>query len=872
MTCKHIDKHFRLDDYVKHYFRSYFDVIEEPLDSDYFFCFMREEPALMNKLWVKKIPMTLRLDQTYPPEYHDIKMMDTYKYASNIIWQSAFTKNVGEQNGYKQKENDIIVNGTNPDLFYPILDKSEFNEQDFDKEVWDFRPGTIKIVTSASWRKEKKLMRILELIKALPDNFSLILVGGSHPSEKNNFPQLKKMMDEVNSLNNTLLLGMIEHNRLGKVLRSCDIYFHSSQKEGCANSSIEALRCGLPNIFCYNNGVTGFNDYVNLELDCYYNAKTSVFHYWDVYDFNKEYSDTINAVPDMKNCVFTTANKLQDREYRQKLYNRALEDRFNINEMIRRYYQVVINKNERDNRRIGHFIDNVIYGGGGEKISVDLLKHSSHKDDYITMKIWDDRKGDLYVNELKANGNNVFVCDTENDLFAKFKEYEMIVFHYFGNKAHHNLLKKYMQEKDRSKVLTICHTDFFRLNSTITRDYGRMTKVSDYMLCYPHEYKEWLKYYSKNELDTFKIGVDLGGNESRLELKKKYKRKSLTILQIGSIRDIKNQLYTLQIVKEMKNQGIKNPFVIFAGLSFNSDYQNILDEYIKTNKLKSNVKFLGNINHEELAEYIDFSDVVLHPSKNESYSITILEVLSRGKKPFVNKHLQHIDFIGKYCNLINLDEAVQEGCRKILMNIGFSKDDNLKEIISNEYNEHALYHLIDEKIRGFCKKNFFERKEEPKIEQIASNAKPKLKPVQEVKFEPESNMVVLGIITNSTDRKFYQGLCELSKRRSDIVIFCNFPRRIFDKGASSMRGRININQFYFGKSENEILKESKWVFISPDKESEVNKIVKIGTKIFCDDLEMYERNSKVVNYVNNIVNVCNKLNDYDRDSVKKLAK
>jgi glycosyltransferase involved in cell wall biosynthesis len=102
------------------------------------------------------------------------------------------------------------------------------------------------IVTSAKWRRHKRLKETVELFQLISKNydrnFKLLVLGDG---------EIEKVDDA-----NVIYAGQIHPQELAVWYRTGDLYLHLCAVETCGNTQIEAMACGLP-VLCTNNGGIG---------------------------------------------------------------------------------------------------------------------------------------------------------------------------------------------------------------------------------------------------------------------------------------------------------------------------------------------------------------------------------------------------------------------------------------------------------------------------------------------------------------------------------------------------------------------------------------------------------------------------------------
>ena len=193
------------------------------------------------------IPYFLRLDGLYIDKKNTIvdsklensKIFKSIKNAKALIYQSSYCKKIAE-NLYPEKiikPSIIINNGVPLEIFKPEGNdyRSKLNLSSNDRVL----------ITSAHWRRHKRLEETIKLINILNKNngekYKLIVLGQTDlfKNYKNN--------------KNIIFSGEIQPNSLPAWYRSADVYIHLAWIEPAGNTQNEAMACGLP-VVCSNNG------------------------------------------------------------------------------------------------------------------------------------------------------------------------------------------------------------------------------------------------------------------------------------------------------------------------------------------------------------------------------------------------------------------------------------------------------------------------------------------------------------------------------------------------------------------------------------------------------------------------------------------
>jgi glycosyltransferase involved in cell wall biosynthesis len=98
----------------------------------------------------------------------------------------------------------------------------------------------------------------------------------------------------------------------------------------------------------------------------------------------------------------------------------------------------------------------------------------------------------------------------------------------------------------------------------------------------------------------------------------------LSLINVGSLSENKNQIFLLKVASILKDKGIGFSLV-FAGDG--KDREN-LDTLVNQLNVNDNIIFLGSINNVET--YLSQADIYLHSAKSEAFGLTLLEAMASG--------------------------------------------------------------------------------------------------------------------------------------------------------------------------------------------------------------------------------------------------
>lgn len=128
---------------------------------------------------------------------------------------------------------EVFPNGIDPTIFYArdkVLMRKKFN---LPKE-------SFLVVCNGMYSHRKGQQRVVEAITEL-DNVCGVFIGGGVPNS---------------SSSNICFNKQINHEEVPELLSACDVFVLPTLEEGCCNSIVEAMACGLPIV----SSIGEFND------------------------------------------------------------------------------------------------------------------------------------------------------------------------------------------------------------------------------------------------------------------------------------------------------------------------------------------------------------------------------------------------------------------------------------------------------------------------------------------------------------------------------------------------------------------------------------------------------------------------------------
>lgn len=149
------------------------------------------------------------------------------EFADKTILQSHYSLQKHLELGYKFKNPIIVINASDPKIFYPP------ENADFPKSQ------KIRLIASSWSANRKKGADVYTWLDEHLDweKYEFTFVGNSPVKFKN-----------------IHMMAPMPSSELAQQLRNHDIYITASQDDPCSNSLIEALTCGLPAIYLKSGG------------------------------------------------------------------------------------------------------------------------------------------------------------------------------------------------------------------------------------------------------------------------------------------------------------------------------------------------------------------------------------------------------------------------------------------------------------------------------------------------------------------------------------------------------------------------------------------------------------------------------------------
>jgi len=241
------------------------------------------------------------------------KIFDSIQKSIGVIYISNFSKMMVHKFFGKLSIPETVIHNKVP------LDIFNKHGENF-REKLGFKKNDRVLITSAHWRRHKRLEETISLVKYLNEvdkyNYKLIILGNNK--------------DRKQSDKNIYFAGEIKPYNLGNWYRTADIYIHLAWIEPCGNTQIEAMACGLP-VICCNNGGIGetiieANGGIVVNTDPNYEMNYIDYYNPPIPNF-KELHKSINKIFKELNYFKKNINlKTLDIDYGAELYTSFIKD------------------------------------------------------------------------------------------------------------------------------------------------------------------------------------------------------------------------------------------------------------------------------------------------------------------------------------------------------------------------------------------------------------------------------------------------------------------------------------------------------------------------------------------------------------------
>lgn len=159
---------------------------------------------------------------------------------------------------------------------------------------------------------------------------------------------------------------------------------------------------------------------------------------------------------------------------------------------------------------------------------------------------------------------------------------------------------------------------------------------------------------------------------------------------VGILNDLKNQLFILQVLKELKEEGIFYS-IEFCGGFGNSEYQQLMEDYIRNHGLEEQVQFNGWVAYSDLPSILERSDILVLTSRQEALPMSIAEAMAAGRPALATR-------VG------GIPEMIDDGKNGFLIELDSTR--TAKEALKQVYNDSARIRQMGEAAKLKAKENY----------------------------------------------------------------------------------------------------------------------------------------------------------------------
>ena len=169
------------------------------------------------------------------------------------------------------------------------------------------------------------------------------------------------------------------------------------------------------------------------------------------------------------------------------------------------------------------------------------------------------------------------------------------------------------------------------------------------------------------------------------------------ILNIGMVCERKNQIFLVEIAKELQDENVK--FVVIGPQ--NEEEMKKINNLMEKYKLKEKLVFTGQLNHDKIFDYLQKAFLYLSVAKAESFGRTLVEAMST-QTPVMSLHYDAVDeILPDNCEMvlpqsISAKKAVEK--IKLLLN----NAEYRKKINDEQFNRYRSAFMLEKMVDGYA--------------------------------------------------------------------------------------------------------------------------------------------------------------------------
>lgn len=488
----------------------------------------------------------------------------------------------------------VIPNGVDTSEFKPLKNKKISKK--------------IRLISTGRLIARKGYQYLIPALKGLK-NVELTLVGGG---------DLRSELDELARKNQVKVhfTGEVKHDEIVKYLQNSDIFVLPSLNEGMSNSILEAMACGLPIITTNTGGSKELIDENGFIIKK-------------------------NSIIDIKNKLTTylkNVQKLNDHGQKSRLIAQTLSWEL-VSDNYQKLYRFPSKTVLVDGRAF------IREGSSASSYLFNLLSELKKEQSLKIILVINNQK---YLGKFDHPNVKTIFSKVKNNLlwdnfvipYQAIKNQTKIVFYPKSSSPFFRLPRK--------KIVTTIHGMIYKFDRSIpflTRIYWRFVGklasiVTNKIIAVSKNDKKDLigEGYKSDKIEVIPIGVsriffdDYPYNQTKEVLKKFGLQKSKYLIQVAKITEKKNQLFSLDLFKMIKNRGFKMVFI--GNTKADEVYYQKVCEQIKKNNLQTKVIFTGPIDQNRKPWIIPIllknSVLAVFPSLYEGFGIPPMEAMASG--------------------------------------------------------------------------------------------------------------------------------------------------------------------------------------------------------------------------------------------------
>lgn len=359
-------------------------------------------------------------------------------------------------------------------------------------------------------------------------------------------------------------------------------------------------------------------------------------------------------------------------------------------------------------KKVLHVVNKMGYGGI-ETFIMNLYRNIDKSKLQFDFAVYTTKKGD-YDNEIKKlNGNIYYFTSRRKSFYKYYKDWD----NFLKNNAK-NYIAIHMHVSSLTTILPLVLAKKYNIKNRIVHAHSTFQKGKIHKILSSINKNRIKKYATKlfacsseagnyvfgsNKYEKINNGIDLRKYEFNKE-KRRLMRNDLNIkegeiayVNIGRLTELKNQIYLIDVFKEMYNKEHKSKlFIIGKG-----ELKEKLEEKIKEINLEKQVFLLNSRN--DIPEVLQAMDVFILPSLYEGLPVAAVEAQVSGLKCFISQNVSPEVKITNLVNFIDINKNEREVAEDILKNSAYERkneiDANLKKYDIKEIVKYLSKEIYD---------------------------------------------------------------------------------------------------------------------------------------------------------------------------------